>query len=138
MGGTMRAKAGDTIEIVVRIDLADNTNFAGLLPALARVDLILGKVTGPAADRSSFHTPHTSVVKSWDIDDRAGSIELVHKITVDGPCYVRVRGTDGKRSAPGFFGSDVDPAGPALDVVGQVNPWEDLWFYSNPVFTTAS
>jgi hypothetical protein len=138
MGGTMRARAGDIIDVVVKIDLAGSTNYAGLLPTLARVDLILGKVTGPAADRSSFHTPHTKVVKSWTIDDRTGTIELVHKVTVDGPLYIRVRGTDGKRNAPGFFGSDVDPAGPALDIVGQVNPWEDLWFYSNPVFATAS
>jgi hypothetical protein len=30
--------------------LADRTNFAGLLPVLARVDLILGGITGPATD----------------------------------------------------------------------------------------
>ena len=48
--------------------------------------------------------------------------------------YLRIRGTDGKRSQPGFHGAEVDPVGPALDVVGEVNPWEDLWFYSNPIF----
>lgn len=134
MGGTLKAPAGDTAEVVIRIDLAGHTNFAGLLPALARVDLIVGKVTGPATDRSSFRAPGTRVVKSWDIDERAGTVELVHRIKVDGPFYVRVRGTDGKRSAPGCFGADVDPAGPAPDVVGAVDPWEDLWFYSNPIF----
>jgi len=138
MGGTMKVRPGDTIDVVVKIDLADSTNYAGLLPRLSRVDLILGKVTGPAADRSSFHTPNTKVVKSWNVDDRAGAVELVHTITVDGPLYIRVRGTDGKRGAPGFFGSDVDPAGPALDIVGQADPWEDLWFYSNPVFAKTS
>jgi hypothetical protein len=23
---------------------------------------------------------------------------------------------------------------PAQDVVGQANAWEDLWYYSNPIF----
>jgi hypothetical protein len=134
MGGTLTARTGDTVEVVVRIDLADRANYAGLMPALARVDLILGKITGPAADRSALRAEHTKVVKSWDIDRRTGTIELVHRIAVDGPFYVRVRGTDGKRSAPGYHGATVDPAGPALDIPGQVNPWEDLWFYSNPIF----
>jgi hypothetical protein len=136
MGGTLKARRGDVVEVVIRIDLADRANFAGLEPVLARVDLILGKVTGPAADRSTLHTPHTAVVRSWDVHERTGTIELVHRVTVDGPFYVRVRGTDGKRGAPGYHGATVDPAGPAIDVVGQTNPWEDLWFYSNPIFAT--
>ena len=52
------------------------------------------------------------------------------------PFYVRLRGTDGKRSAPGLLGAAVDPAGPALDVVGDADPWDDLWFYTNPIFVT--
>lgn len=134
MGSTMTTRKGDAVEVVIRVDLADRANFAGLLPKLARVDLILGRITGPSADRSSSHTPHTKVAKSWEIRERAGTVELVYPITIDGPFYVRVRGTDGKRSAPGYHGSAVDPAGPAQDVVGQANPWEDLWFYSNPIF----
>jgi hypothetical protein len=134
MGATLKARRGDVVEVVIRIDLADRVNFAGLEPVLARVDLILGKVTGPATDRSVLHAPHTTVVRSWDVRERTGSIELVHQVRVDGPFYVRVRGTDGKRGAPGYHGAAVDPAGPAQDVVGQVNPWEDLWFYSNPIF----
>jgi hypothetical protein len=136
MGGTIRARRGDVVEVVTRIDLADQPNFAGFVPKLARVDLIVGSVTGPVADRSSFHTPHTKVVRSWDVRQRTGTVELVHRITVDGPFYVRVRGTDGKRSAPGFHGAAIDPAGPALDVAGKSDPWEDLWCYSNPVFGT--
>jgi hypothetical protein len=132
------ARAGDVVEVVIKIDLADRANFAGLVPKLARVDLILGRITGPAADRSVFHAPQTKVAKSWDIRESTGTVELVHRITVDGPFYLRVRGTDGKRGAPGYHGCTVDPAGPALDVVGQADPWEDLWFYSNPIFATVA
>ena len=48
--------------------------------------------------------------------------------------YLRVRGTDGKRSAVGLMGASVDPAGPAIDVVGDADPWQDLWFYANPIW----
>jgi hypothetical protein len=41
---------------------------------------------------------------------------------------------DGKRSATGYHGPTIDPADPTQDVVSQANPWEDLWFYSNPIF----
>jgi len=137
MGGTLRARRGDVVEVVVRVDLADRPNFAGFVPKLARVDLIVGGVTGPAADRSVFRAPETKVARSWDVRERSGTVELVHRITVDGPFYVRVRGTDGKRSAAGYHGAAVDPAGPAIDVPGKSDPWEDLWFYSNPVFAAA-
>ena len=28
----------------------------------------------------------------------------------------------------------VDPTGPAMDVVGSADPWQDLWFYTNPIW----
>ena len=37
------------------------------------------------------------------------------------PCYLRVRGSSGD-------------AEPTPDVVGQANPFEDLWMYANPIF----
>lgn len=52
--------------------------------------------------------------------------------------YVRLRGTDGNRSAVGLRGASVDPAGPAVDVLGDADPWKDLWFYSNPVWVLPS
>jgi len=40
--------------------------------------------------------------------------------------YLRLRGSDGRQ---------VDANGnPPIDVKGDANPWEDLWFYANPVF----
>jgi hypothetical protein len=36
------------------------------------------------------------------------------------------------------MGKAVDPAGPAIDVVGDADPWMDLWFYSNPVWVLPS
>lgn len=47
---------------------------------------------------------------------------------------MRLRGSDGKRNQPGLNGPAVDPQGPAVDVLGQADPWEDLWFYTNPIW----
>jgi len=43
------------------------------------------------------------------------------------PFYVRLRGTDGNVHAAGSLEPRMDPA-------GGVDPWSDLWTYSNPVF----
>ena len=53
---------------------------------------------------------------------------------VEKPFYLRLRGSDGHRLAPGLHGAAVDPGGPAADLRGDADPWQDLWFYTNPIF----
>lgn len=134
MGETLEVRTPTEVELKIVIETADQVNYAGLLPQLARVDLVLGEITGPTEDRDALRAPGTRVVRSWDTVGQDGTIELTHRFTLERDVYLRIRGTDGKRSQPGFHGPEVDPVGPALDVVGEVNPWEDLWFYSNPIF----
>lgn len=105
------------------------------MPTLARVDVIQGDVTGPAADKDAFTTPNTKVVQSYEVNKNSGTVTFTYQLgVIDRPVYVRLRGTDGKRSAPGLLGAAVDPHGPAIDVYGNANPWNDLWFYSNPIW----
>jgi hypothetical protein len=105
------------------------------VPTLARVDVIEGAVTGAVSDRDTFATPNTKVVKSFEVNKSTGSVRLTYSLgRVDQPLYVRLRGTDGNRSAVGLNGAAVDPVGPAIDVVGDADPWKDLWFYSNPIW----
>ncbi|WP_322753254.1 PHP domain-containing protein [Frankia sp. Cas3] len=138
LGGTLRVRKGADVEVVITITLASRPNFAQFLPKLARVDLIAGDVLGPVQDRDSFTTPNTKVVKSFDISAATGSVTLTYTFTdVAAPFYLRVRGTDGNRTAPGLLGAAVDPNGPPIDMVGNADPWADLWFYSNPIFVTA-
>jgi hypothetical protein len=138
LGENLQVKAGTEVKLTINIDLADRVNYAALLPELARVDLIIGKVTGPTDDPDTLYAPETRVVKSWDTSNETGSVSLTYVFKIEHDMYLRVRGTDGKRSQPGFLGADVDPAGPAIDVVGDVNPWEDLWFYTNPIFASVA
>ncbi|NUT18646.1 MAG: PHP domain-containing protein [Hamadaea sp.] len=135
LGGTYAVRTGHDVQVKIKIKLASGSNWAQFVPKLARVDLIAGEITGPAADKDVFSTPKTKVVKSFDVSSSTGTVTLTYTFPdVEKPFYLRLRGTDGKRTAVGLNGATVDPVGPAMDVVGAADPWQDLWFYTNPIF----
>ncbi|MFD4969274.1 PHP domain-containing protein [Streptomyces sp. NPDC058424] len=135
LGDVLHVRRGSQVDLVVEISLANGPNWAQFVPKLARVDVIQGDVTGRVSDKDAFITPDTKVVKSFEVDKSTGSVRLTYSLgAVDKPVYVRLRGTDGNRTAVGLRGASVDPAGPAMDVVGDADPWKDLWFYSNPMW----
>ncbi|MEU9353157.1 PHP domain-containing protein [Streptomyces griseoloalbus] len=139
LGGALHVKKGTKVTLTADVALAGGANWAGFVPRLARVDVIQGDMTGPVADKDTFTAPTAKVVRSYDIDKAAGTVRVTFDLgRVDRPLYVRLRGTDGNRSAVGAMGAQVDPAGPALDVVGDADPWRDLWFYTNPVWVLPS
>jgi hypothetical protein len=97
--------------------------------------VIRGAVTGPVSDRDSITAPDARVVTSFEVGKSRGTARFTYPLgPVSGPLYLRLRGTDGKRTAVGAHGAAVDPAGPAMDVVGNADPWQDLWFYTNPMW----
>jgi hypothetical protein len=135
LGGVLQVRRGTPVELTIEIDLADQPNWAEFVPTLARVDLIAGAVTGPVSDPDAFTAPRTKVVKSFEVNPGTGKVTFTHSLgRVDEPFYLRVRGTDGKRSQPGPLGASVDPLGPAMDLPGDADPWQDLWFYANPIW----
>ncbi|MFJ6727233.1 PHP domain-containing protein [Streptomyces sp. NPDC091281] len=139
LGGALHVRKGTSVTLTVDVALAGGANWAGFTPALARVDVIQGDVTGAVADRDTFTAPTARVVKTYEVNEDSGTVRLTYRLgRVDRPVYVRLRGSDGKRSAVGARGAAVDPAGPALDVVGDADPWADLWFYTNPVWILPS
>ncbi len=135
LGGVLVAKRGTKVELRMRIVPARGANWAQFVPRLRTLDLIVGAVTGPVADPDTLRAPETRVERSWDVTGKP-VVEIVHSLGVvdDRGFYLRVRGSDGNRTQAGFYGAAVDPAGPAIDVVGDADPWRDLWFYTNPVF----
>ncbi|MDW5327393.1 PHP domain-containing protein [Plantactinospora sp. KLBMP9567] len=139
LGGTLRVRRGTPVELTIEIDLANTPNWSQFVPVLARVDVITGRVTGPVRDRDAFTAPTAKVVKSYEVGKGTGRVSFSYSFgRVDEPFYVRLRGTDGRRSAPGLMGAAVDPHGPAIDVVGAADPWQDLWFYANPIWVLPS
>lgn len=139
LGGALHVRKGTDVTLTVDVAMAGGPNWAGFVPRLARVDVIQGDVTGPVTDKDTFTAPTAKVVKSYEVNKSSGTVRLTYALgRVDRPVYVRVRGTDGNRGAVGAMGAAVDPAGPAIDVVGDADPWRDLWFYSNPVWVLPS
>ncbi|MFC9290298.1 PHP domain-containing protein [Streptomyces sp. NPDC057052] len=139
LGGALHVKKGTTVKLTVDVVLAAGTNWAGFVPELARVDVIQGDVTGPVADKDTFTAPTAKVVRTYEVGGSTGTVRLTYDLgRVDRPVYLRLRGSDGNRSAVGAMGAAVDPAGPAIDVVGDADPWADLWFYTNPVWVLPS
>ncbi|MBB5957025.1 hypothetical protein FHS29_003618 [Saccharothrix tamanrassetensis] len=128
VGGRTFVRRGSDVEVVVDVRLARLPNFGGVIPRLAKVDLIGGPVTGPAADRDALSAPGTRVVETFEVARTArGTVRFRHTFrNVERAFYLRLRGSDGNRLT-----SD---GGPVMDVVGDADPWADLWCYANPVF----
>ncbi|CCH33237.1 PHP domain-containing protein [Actinosynnema sp. NPDC047251] len=128
IGGRTFVERGGDVEVVVEVRLARRPNFGGVVPRLAKLDLIGGPVTGPAADRDALSAPGTEVLKTFEVARTArGTVRFTHTFrAVETSFYLRLRGGDGNRlTAAG---------GPVVDVIGDADPWSDLWCYANPVF----
>ena len=125
LGGRVSVQRGDDVEVRVRIALPKTGNGSGERPRLARVDLITGMVRAHRSE--ALGAPESGVVASFQVSTRAREVIMGHTFrNVREPFYLRLRGTDGNRTAPGSIE-------PRLDEPGD-DPWSDLWFYANPVF----
>jgi hypothetical protein len=115
-------------------------------PQVDHIDLIAGEITGKI-DPSDEHAyknatnPTTKVIATFsrkDFElDKEGFSTIVHHIkNVNKSMYFRLRGTN----LPPNTEYETDPAGnPLPDALvtgkdGAQEAWDDLWFYSNPIF----
>jgi hypothetical protein len=134
LGGTLRVRKGADVVINIDVTPAQHINNNGDLPHLARVDVIRGLITGVVSDQNTLAAPNTRVVKMFDVSGKTKRFRLSLTFKrVSEPFYLRLRGTDGNRLGAGFYPAQ-DPDGPKMDVIGDADPWKDLWFYTNPVF----
>ena len=121
---TVNSRNRTDVEVEIRFRPLDGKNGNGDRPEVQRVDLIVGQVTGVSADLDADTNPTTKVVARFGRRDwRKQGQDYVIKHTlrdVEKDSYLRVRGTG------------TDEMEPLAD--GLESPWEDLWFYSNPVF----
>jgi len=130
MGQTLLIeKTGADVEVTIRFRTPQQPNANGERPTVRRVDLIMGETSPEAVDLATSSNPTSKVLarfdeNSWKVDGEYATITYTIKDLVKNS-YIRVRGTS------------TDEPEPDLDVKGE-NPWEDLWFYSNPIFIEAS
>ncbi|GAB2957693.1 phosphoesterase [Nonomuraea fastidiosa] len=120
----INSRGRDDVEVEIRFRPLNGRNANGDHPEVRRVDLIVGQVTGVSADLDADTNPTTKVVARFGPNDwrRQGQDRVIRYTLRDvgHDSYLRVRGTS------------TDEMEPQAD--GKESPWEDLWFYSNPVF----
>ena len=127
IGGALRVKSGQDVRVTIRLRDPETPNHRNENPRVARVDLIVGEVRGPVADRTQDTNPTTAVVRRFTAADwrREGDDLVMEHVlpNVHHASYLRVRGTS------------TGELEPAPDRNAE-NPWADLWFYANPIFLT--
>lgn len=125
VGETLPATAGQDILITVRFRDPEARNPNGDQPVVSRVDVITGLISSAdvevnADTNSTTVVSHRATADDWSSDgDHSVFTYVVPDVSQS--FYIRVRGTNG---------SELEPQ---PDEQGE-NPWQDLWFYSNPVF----
>ncbi len=129
IGETLSAERGQPVAITIQFRDPDTKNAHGDNPRVSRVDVIVGDVRGPSADLTVDQNPTTRVIarfseKEWVPNGDSNTITTMLP-NLDRNMYVRVRGTNTQ---------DLEPP---MDTQGE-SPWNDLWFYSNPIFIETS
>jgi len=120
IGGQLIVDAGSEVTVSLRYSDPQTDNAHGENPQVKRVDVIAGSISDRVDDPHSFENQTTSVIKRFAGTGKSTD-ELTFTVTVDAPTYFRIRGTNTNELEP-----EKDPK---LE-----NPWDDLWFYSNPIF----
>lgn len=125
IGGAIHIAQGEDVTLTIRFKDPETLNAWQQNPVVSRVDLIMGEVSGPLANRDSDSNPTTRVIARFTESDwtvKGGYKEISYTIPqLTKATYIRVRGTNS---------SELEPQ---EDEIGE-SPWDDLWFYSNPVF----
>ncbi len=125
IGESLQLTGRTDLKVTIRLRDPSGNNPRGENPKVARVDLIVGDITGPVAERHTDTNPTTRVVRRFTSSDWTSDGEyltMTHTLSnADRSCYIRVRGTNTSELEP-----EPDPK--------EEDPWSDLWFYSNAVF----
>jgi len=113
LGDALLAAEGDAVTVTIKVRDPQSLNNHGDNPALQQVQLI-SNATGTPEINKVF------TAEDWQEED--GYLVMEHTFAnVTSDFYVRVRG------------SNTAELYPAEDPEGE-QAWEDLWFYSNPIF----
>ncbi|WP_313208984.1 hypothetical protein [Stenotrophomonas sp.] len=120
MGGTLSMSPGASMRVELRVRVPASANHAGRHPVLDHVELIVG---GPGGGNGPVMQTRVFGASDWQVDGAWRSVSWVLPVPTRGG-FVRARG------------SSTAEVTPLPDVPGE-DPWQDLWFYSNPVFVEA-
>lgn len=117
MGDTLVVSEGTTMRVELRVRQPTQPNFNGQRPALDHIELIVGTERGAGGPQMQVKRFGPA---DWQSEGQWRSLSW--ELPAPGPgSFVRARGTSASETTP------------LADVPGE-DPWQDLWFYSNPVF----
>lgn len=163
MGGELVAAKDEEVEVTIRFRSPETNNYeypfdsgnpTYTKPTVNHVDLIVGDVTGKAQagtpEYDADTNPSTKVLArftkdDWTVDE-AGYNVITYRVTATHSQYLRLRGTNlgidvANETADGEPLPDekIDFADNAhrFNAINARN-YNDLWFYSNPVFVTVA
>ena len=153
LDGRLTGKHSGPVTVKIRFHTPPFNN-QGAKPAVDHVDLIAGNVTGridpSSPEYKNATNPSTEVVASFSakdfVKDEDGLYSVSYDLVLDGPGYLRLRGTNLPCGTPNETGPvtalpSADYCSPLPDaLMGQNDAgkaFKDLWFYSNPIFVAA-
>ena len=149
LGGQLAAKKNDEVVVTIKVRVPSFRNSNGARPMVDHVDLISGLVvplaTGADPDRQT--NASTKIVRRysrslWKQKESADGLTLSMTYTfqnVKESFYIRLRGTNTKdRGLTPAIDPDLRPQTPPAPIPAYESPWDDLWFYSNPIFVNVS
>ncbi|WP_296650971.1 S-layer protein [Paraburkholderia sp.] len=161
MGGELKAKAGETVSITIRFKSPDRNNYqypidsgisVNARPTVDHIDLIAGDVTPRAAPGTPNYSKDTNdstrviatfTAADWKLD-KDGYNTMTYKYVATTNQYFRLRGTNLGMNVPGETENgnplpdqktDVTQNDARFNAINARN-YNNLWFYSNPVFVT--
>ena len=163
MGGELKSLKGEEVTLKIRFKESDFNNYKAITPhdtnvtnqpKLDHIDLIGGLVTGKANDYTNAKNPSTKIIarfdrSEWGSPDSEGYYTIDYKVEVDSDMYFRLRGTNLGINVPGETDKNGNPLmdeylqkenfSTLEDYFNAVNDrnYNDLWFYSNPIFVKA-
>ncbi len=118
IGGTVHVPADTPMRLALRVREPMQPNAHGQVPKLHHVDIILG-----SADASGAARMQVKRLEARDWSREGPWLAMEWEFPAPSRGFVRVRGTNTRDEEP------------KADIAGE-DPWQDLWFYSNPVFVT--
>jgi hypothetical protein len=146
MGQELQADRGGQVTIKIRFKSPDVNNHGDRV-RVHHVDLIGGEIRGRiepgSPDYANDTNDTTHVLARFNTvgtrRDEDGWYTFVYQVrNLDRSMYFRLRGTN---LAPGTPGETDNAGNPLPDTPGQNTAaavWQDLWFYSNPIFVKAN
>ena len=117
MGATLSLSTAVPMRVTLRVRVPASANHAGQHPVLDHIELIVGS---PGNGNAPVMQTRVFGASDWQVDGAWRTVSWVLPVPAQGG-FVRARGSSTREVAP------------LPDVPGE-DPWQDLWFYSNPVF----